>query len=139
MIGNWSFFAAALVFVFGVVPLLPLVFAPPGTPGRRVPMALWMAFSVVVAAGIPWDTAIESNGMRIVAILVFVGISAFLAIGIHGAAPSLTGEAATVQVPSPDLVGIDGPLLRSDAIDAGRALGIDEAVFAQIGRPGGAS
>ncbi len=139
MIGNWSFFAAALVFVFGVVPLLPLVFAPAGTPGRRVPMALWLAFAVAVAAGIPWGTAIGSNGMRIVAILVYVGISVFLAIGIHGAAPSLTGESPTAPLPSPDLAGIDRPLLRSDAIDAGRALGIDEATFAQLGRSGGRS
>lgn len=140
MIGNWSFFAAALVFVFGVVPLLPLVFAPPGTPGRRVPMALWMVFAVVVAAAIPWGTAIGSNGMRIVAILVYVGISAYLAIGIHGAAPSMTGDAAPlVPVVSPDMAGIDRPLLRSDAIDAGRALGIDEAVFAELGRPGGSA
>ncbi len=139
MIGNWSFFAAALLFVFGVVPLLPLVFAPAGTPGRRVPMALWLVFAVGVAAAIPWDTAIGSNGMRIVAILVFVGISVFLAIGIHGAAPSLTGEATAPPELSPDLVGIDRPLLRSDAIDAGRALGIDEAAFAQLGRSGGGS
>ncbi len=139
MIGNWSFFAAALLFVFGVVPLLPLVFAPAGTPGRRVPMALWLVFAVGVAAAIPWDTAIGSNGMRIVAILVFVGVSVFLAIGIHGAAPSLTGEAEASPELSPDLVGIDRPLLRSDAIDAGRALGIDEAAFAQLGRSGGRS
>ena len=139
MIGNWSFFAAALLFVFGVVPLLPLVFVPAGTPGRRVPMALWLVFAVAVAAAIPWDTAIGSNGMRLVAILVFVGVSVFLAIGIHGAAPSLTGEPTTTPEPSPDMVGIDRPLLRSDAIDAGRALGIDEAAFAQLGRSGGRS
>ena len=139
MIGNWSFFAAALLFVFGVVPLLPLVFAPAGTPGRRVPMALWLVFAVGVAAAIPWDSAIESNGMRLVAILVFVGVSVFLAIGIHGAAPALTGESTAPPELSPDLVGIDRPLLRSDAIDAGRALGIDEAAFAQLGRSGGPS
>jgi len=124
-IGNWSFIAASFVFVFAAVPLLPLVFAPVQIQGRRVATAIWLTLGVLAAAAIPWGTAIESNGMRMLGMFVFVGLVAVVAIGVFGTNPMQEGEVALV-VPSPDMFGIDHPLTRADALDAGRALGIDE-------------
>ncbi len=134
-IGNWSFLAAALVFVFAVVPLLPLLFAPSSAiPGRRVATSIYMVMMVAVAAAIPWGTAIESNGLRIVAMFAFIGLVAVTTIGIFGTNPMDLAEDAPAPVPSPDLLGIDRPISRADALDAGRALGIDEELLS----PGGA-
>lgn len=128
-IGNWSFIAASLVFVFAVVPLLPLVLAPVQFQGRRIATAAWLALGVVASASIPWGTVIESNGLRVVAMLVFVGLVAFVAIGIFGTNPMDEGRPAHLVSPSPDMFGIDRPLTRADALDAGRALGIDEELL----------
>lgn len=129
VIGNWSFIAAGVVLSFVVVPLMPLLFAPREVPGRRVPTAVFLAVAVAVAAVIPWATAIESNGVRIVAMLAFVILAARVAAAVHGAVPPRTVHVGPAPV-SPDLVGIDVPLTQSDAIDAGRALGIDEELIA---------
>lgn len=137
-IGNWSFIAASLVFIFAAVPLLPLVVAPVQFRGRRVATALWLTLGVVTAAAIPWASAIESNGMRILAMLVFVGLVAVVAIGVFGTDPMQEGEVAHAA-PSPDMFGIDQALTRADALDAGRALGIDEELLhpgpAVVARP----
>ena len=104
------------------------MFAPPEVPGRRLPTVVWLVAAIATAAVIPWGTAIESNGMRVVLILVFGIAAARVAMSVHGAVPPrVPGVGA--EEPSPDLVGIDGPITRSDALDASRALGIDEALF----------
>ncbi|MHB1139280.1 MAG: hypothetical protein ACYC2O_10015, partial [Microthrixaceae bacterium] len=134
-IGNWSFLAAAMVFVFAVVPLLPLLFAPSSVlPGRRIRTSIWMVLMVVAAAAIPWGTSIESNGMRIVAMFAFVALAAITSIGIFGVNPMEQAEPGRVAPPSPDMFGIDRPISRADALDAGRVLGIDEELLS----PGGA-
>lgn len=129
-VDGWTFFAAATVFVFSAVPLLPLVFAPPSAPGRRWAMAAWLAFAVGVALVIPWSTAIESNGMKVVAVIVYTLLSARVAIGVHGAAMDMMPGGPVVEAPSPDELGLHGPLTRADALDAARALGIDEELLA---------
>lgn len=133
VIGNWSFVAAIAVFALVLVPVLPLLLAPREVPGRRVPAALAATCAVVLAAAIPWATVIESNGMRVVGMFVFLVVAVRVVTVVHGAVPSMRpGSSETV---SPDLVGIDTPLTHSDAIDAGRALGIDEAVLGTEARP----
>ncbi len=138
VIDGWSFFAAGVVFVFAMVPLTPLVFAPPEVPGRRWAMQIWLALGVVGAAVIPWSTQISSNGMRIVLVVIYAALVARVAIGIHGAAPEMTAS-ATPATPSPDHWGLHTRLTRADALDAGRALGLDEDLLASLGRANGAA
>jgi branched-chain amino acid transport system permease protein len=125
VIGNWSFIAAGVVFAFTVVPLLPLLFAPAEQPGRRLATAGWMIGSVAVAAAVPWATAVESNGMRVVLMLVFTIVVARMAMAIHGAVPPRV-PAPQVEPLSPDLIGIDSPLGRVEAFEAGRAIGLGD-------------
>jgi hypothetical protein len=89
-----------------------------------------LALGVVGAAAIPWATAIGSNGMRVVLIVVYAALVARVAIGVHGAAPSMMPGDAPAAAPSPDFLGIDAPLTRADALDAARVLGIDEELLA---------
>lgn len=130
MLDKWSFVAAMVVFVFAMVPLTPLVFAPPEMPGRRWAMELWLTFAVVMAAVIPWATMIESNGMRVVLIIVYTLLTARVAMGVHGAAMEMLPGAAPTSTTSPDEMGLHAPLTYADALDAGRALGIDEELLA---------
>jgi hypothetical protein len=133
VIDKWSFFAALLVFVACAVPLLPIVFSPPsevpeGEPQpRRAAGGIWLLVVVVGAALVPWDTAISSNGYRLLAILVLTFLSARIAIGVLGVVPEALQKA---EIPSPDELGLDRPLTRSDALDAGRVIGLDEAELA---------
>jgi hypothetical protein len=122
VIGGWAFAAALLVFVLAVVPLLPLLFNPEDM-GRKLAAGIFVGLCTVVTAFIPWDTAIASNGMRALVILLWAVLVVRTAIGIHGAVPDVAPRAPRV---SPDMVGIDTPLTRADAVDAGRVLGIDE-------------
>ncbi|MEX0768916.1 MAG: ABC transporter permease, partial [Microthrixaceae bacterium] len=125
-IGNWSFFAAEMLFVFGVVPLLPLFFAPVQVQGRRIATAIWLTLGVVTAAVIPWDSVISSTGMRVVAIFVFMFLITRTAIGIFGVNPLEQDDSERVDSPSPDMFGIHQPLTKADALDAERALGLHE-------------
>jgi branched-chain amino acid transport system permease protein len=134
-IGNWSFLAAALVFIFAVVPLLPLIFAPAKYQGRRIATSIWMVVGVALAAAIPWGTSIESNALRVVAMLALVALIAITSIGIFGVNPLDEGRPEHEILPSPDLLGIDRALTRADALDAGRALGIDEDLLMPGGAP----
>jgi len=128
-IGNWPFFAAEMVFIFGVVPLLPLFFAPSQLPGRRIATAVWLTLGVVAAALIPWDTATSSTGMRVVAIFVFLFLIARTAIGIFGENPLDELGSEHLEPPSPDMFGIDHPLTRADALDAESALGLHDELL----------
>jgi branched-chain amino acid transport system permease protein len=128
LIDGWSFLAAMVVFVFGLVPVTPLLFAP--LPGRRVAMGIWLVLGVIVAAAIPWGTAIDSNGMRLLAILVYVILVVRVALGIYGDLSAVMPAPPGGAPSSPDEIGLTSPLTRADALDAGRALGIDEELMA---------
>ena len=135
VIDGWTFLAAMTVFAFGLVPATPLFFS--GVPGRRWAMEIWLGLGVVGALLIPWATAIESHGMRVVAILVYTLLVVRVAIGIHGNATAMMPTAPSVEVGSPDEWGLDAPLTHADALEAGRALGIDEELL-QLRGPNGA-
>lgn len=81
------------------------------------------------ALAIPWSTAIASNGMRVVAIIVYAVLVVRVAIGIHGNATAMLSDAPVVEAASPDEWGVHAPLTRADALEAGRALGIDEELL----------
>jgi hypothetical protein len=71
--------------------------------------------------------------MKVVAVIVYTLLSARIAIGVHGAAMDMMPGGPVVEGPSPDELGLHGPLTRADALDAGRALGIDEELLAATG------
>ena len=120
-----------MVWVFCAVPLMPIVLSAggeldPSLRPRRAATGLWLLFGVLAAAAIPWDERISSNGYRLLLILVVTALVARIAIGVLGVMPE---QMQRVEQPSPDMLGIDRPLTRSDALDAGRVLGIDEEEF----------
>lgn len=136
VITGWTLVAGIVVFYFTVLPLVPLLLAPRELiGGRRGPTAAWMVFTMIVVLGLPWSTAIESNGMRVLAILAYAILNARITAGVHGELPSMRPGAATPP-PSPDLIGIDRPLTKADALDAGRELGLDEEQLASLGARG---
>lgn len=49
-----------------------------------------------------------------------------VAIGVMGVVPESLKK---VEHPSPDELGLDRPLSRADALDAGRSLGLDEELM----------
>jgi ABC-type branched-subunit amino acid transport system permease subunit len=128
-ISNWSFFAAEMVFLLGVVPLLPLLFGPPQVRDRRIATAVWLTLGVIVAALIDWDSAFSSTGLRVLAIFVFLFLIARTAIGIFGVNPLDEAGPEHVEPASPDMFGIDRPLTKADALDAERALGLRDELL----------
>ncbi len=132
VITKWSFFAALLVFVVAVVPLLPILFAPDTPEGprpRRAATGIWLALGLLVAAFLPWADRISSNGWRILGIGVFTFLVLRVAIGVMGVVPESLKK---VEHPSPDELGLDRPLSRADALDAGRSLGLDEELMPSV-------
>lgn len=120
-ITNWTFVVTLTVFVLGVVPLLPVWLEPiPG--GRALAAGMVQTVGLVAVAAVDWEEAIPSNGMRVVAMFAMAIALAGVAVAVHGKVPR-TGPP---PAPSPDLLGIDRPLSRSDVMDAERALGIRE-------------
>ena len=139
VITKWSFFAALVVFVVAVVPLLPLILTPrlpedQAEPPRRVACAIWLALATIAAVLIPWATAITSNGVRVLLVLVLAALSARVAIGVLGVTPE---QLRRPLPPSPDLIGVDRPLSRADAIEATHMMGLTEDEFeAEVARAG---
>ena len=129
VITNWTFVAAVVVFVAAVVPLLPALITPPRTP--RSLAAGGFLFAVLAATcALDWQSAIVSNGMRVVVIFATAAFAAGLASAIRGVVP--TGLELP-SGPSPDMIGILTPLTRSDVIDADVALGLHEEELAGHG------
>lgn len=134
-IDGWGFFGAIVVFAFALVPLTPLVFGPRIAGARRWAMELWLVVAVIGALLIPWSTAMDSNGLRVVAVFVYAVLTARVAVGIHGQAALRPGFEPVVEGPSPDMVGIDTPFTRADALEASRGIGLDEELLSIGGHP----
>lgn len=130
-IGNWGFVTAALLLGLAVVPLLPALISGRGDrpieSTRRGAGLLWLVAGLIGAALIPWDTAIESNGVRFVAVVVFVLAVARVAVSIIGYDPTAIGE--KVEHESPDMIGLSEPITRAQAIDAVVLFGITEEML----------
>jgi len=120
-ISNWTFVATMTVMLFAIIPLLPVLIRP--IEGRRaLPAGVVLVVGLVVTGSFDWGTAIGSNGVRVVLMIVVAAALGALASAVHGGAPS-----DVVVEPSPDLVGVDRPLTRSDVFEADRALGLNES------------
>jgi len=130
VIDNWSFFAALVVMAFGVLPILGVLLPPPGVrrQGRVVPAAIWMVLAVVGAAAVPWEDIVASNGYRLLLILMWGLLTAGISVGVLGINPN--SSETTVPAPSPDEIGLDGALTRSDAFLAGAVIGLHEESLA---------
>ncbi|MBS1838910.1 MAG: hypothetical protein JST64_14550 [Actinobacteria bacterium] len=66
---------------------------------------------------------IASNGWRVLGIGVFAFLAVRVAVGVLGVMPEAMQPR---EAPSPDELGLDRPLTRADALDAGRMIGLDE-------------
>lgn len=123
VIPNWTFVAALVVFVGSIVPLLPVLVGGRGRAPVATVVAIVALLSVVM---VNWETVIESNGMRVLAILAAAVVTLALiqvTLGAPGDADDVTPS------PLPDELGLGAEFTRSDIIDAGRALGIREEDF----------
>jgi hypothetical protein len=109
--------------------VLPAVLPPPGTHrvGRTVPTAVWLVVALAVTAAIPWEQITTSNGFRLILVLLWTGLVAITSIGVLGVNPT---PRQFESRPSPDEIGFDQPLSRSEALEAGSAVGLEEAAFA---------
>lgn len=128
VIGNWSFVAAEVGWIFAFVPLLPFLrrdLADRSTLGGRGLRAVAVGLVCVTAiAAFDWSS-ISSNGWKVIAILAAVILQARFTMAAAGPVPGVT-EAA-VHDPSPDLVGVEEPFSHAIVVDADRALDLDEA------------
>ena len=122
VIGNWTFVVALIVFALGVVPLLPIAFATPRQPRQMAAGALGIAITTVVCLA-DWSSLIESNGMRVVAAFALALATAIVGLAVAGALVAQFPD----PLPSPDLMGLDAPLSRSDVLEADRVLGLSAA------------
>ena len=125
-IGNWTFTATLLVFLFGELALVPTLLAPiPG--GRALPAGLWMCFVLILTGSFDWATVITSNGMKFVAMGLIAAVAGWVT--SRRARRRASGAGTRPPGPSPDLLGVDRPITRSDVLDAELALGLDEEAF----------
>ncbi len=125
-IENWTFTASIAVFVLGIVPLLaPAIEA---MSARGAVTLAWMAVVLVAVTAIDWNTAIGSTGMKFVVMVGVALVSAPVAVGLLGTRPDIPGLAPSAE-PSPDLLGVDRPLTRSDVVEAEVVLGLRESDF----------
>ncbi len=129
-ISNWDFFAGVLVILLAVMPLIGSILPPPGVQvaGRRLAAGLWLVFALLITAVLPWETLVESNGFRILLMLVWAGVVASIAVGVHGAVDLEAlglGTDTAAEIESPDLMGFGTEITRADAQLAARAIGLD--------------
>jgi len=124
-IGNWTFVATMIVLLFAILPLLPILISP--LPGRRaLPAGVVLVVGLVAVGAIDWGTAIESTGVRVMMMFLATAVISGAATAVHGALPS----DAPVE-PSPDLLGVDRPITKSDVMEADRMLGLHESDLAR--------
>lgn len=124
LIGNWGFFTAGLVLALALVPLLPALLTGGRDALRRGACALWLVAAVIAAALIPWGSAIGSNGVRFVAIVAFALVVGRVAVALIGYDPTVLGEKPVTV--APDMIGIDEPISRAQAIDVATIFGVTE-------------
>lgn len=129
-ISNWTFIATMTVMLLAIIPLLPVLIRPIEG-GRALPAGVVLVVGLVAVGSFDWGTAIESTGMRLVLMVVAALAIAGVATAVHGGVPSDAPEE-----PSPDMLGIDRPLTKSDVIEADRALDLTEADLSLAGRAG---
>jgi branched-chain amino acid transport system permease protein len=122
LISNWTFTAALLVFLMGVVPLLPVIFEEPRR-GNSVAAWAWQAIAMVGVCLFDWGTVIDSAGMRFVAIIAVAILVARIGVAIHGDVPGFEAEPFEQ---SPDALGVGDAITRSDVLEADVALGVTE-------------
>lgn len=126
-IGNWTFVATMAVVLFSILPLLPVLIAP--TEGRRAaPAGAILVLGLVVVGAIDWGGFTESNGLRFVLMILAAIVISVVAVAVYGGLPN-----AEAPEPSPDLLGVDRPMTRSDIIEVDRGLGVSEADLAWTG------
>ncbi len=124
-ISNWTFIATMTVMLLAILPLLPVLIRPIEG-GRALPAGAVLVVGLVAVGSFDWGTAIGSNGMRLVLMVVAAIAIAGIATAVHGGVPG-TADAD----PSPDLLGVDRPLTKSDVFDADRALNLSGADLAR--------
>ena len=129
-ISNWTFIATMAVMLLAIIPLLPVLLRPIEG-GRALAAGVVLVIGLVAVGSFDWGTAIGSNGLRVVLMIAAAVVIAGLATGVHGRVPT-----QSVPQPSPDLLGVDRPLTKSDIFEADRALGISEADLALPLGPG---
>ena len=133
VIGNWGFVAGLFVGLLGVAPLLPYVFGPdesgPAEVGiaeggtaknvsSRRAVALILGVAVVGAfALIDWNTAVGSNGLRIVIFIVSGVVLGRVLLGIAGIEDPRKAEAVDAND-----IGLTEPIGRSSLLEIDRAL-----------------
>jgi len=120
---GWGFVAMMILFLLAIVPLLPVLFAPIEG-GRALPAGVWLIACSAIVGGLNWHELLDSNGTRVVAMIVAALVAAFGAVAIHGKVPKMTEPR-----PSPDLLGIDRPIMRADVLEAETVLGVSEGDF----------
>ncbi|MEI2640114.1 MAG: hypothetical protein V9F03_14130 [Microthrixaceae bacterium] len=125
VIGNWGFVAAGMVFAFAVVPLSarrPLERSRNRQTWRRSGMAVGCRGGRGVhpmGEHSPSQTVFDS--WRLIAFLIVISRGAIALIGFDP-----MSDTEKVIAPSPDMVGINEPLSRAQAIDAVAIFGITE-------------
>lgn len=122
VIDGWTFLAI-LSTLLGVIPALAVVLAGQADRARAAIVSVVVVVGIVGAVLVPWATLSDtSNAIRFCALVAYglvVGLAA-------GAAAGLLQPPPEERPPSPDMIGITSPLLRSDALEAERALGFSE-------------
>jgi branched-chain amino acid transport system permease protein len=129
-IEHWSFVAALVVILFAVMPLVGFVLPPAGVqmPGRRWASGIWMVLAVIVTAALPWETLVASNGLRILLMLIWAGLVAGVAVGIHGEmdlAELGLGSETAKETESPDFIGLGTTITDAEAFQAGAEIGLN--------------
>lgn len=127
LIGNWGFVAAITVLAVAAVPLLPALIGSEIALGRRVATAILLGAATVASSLIPWGSAIGSNGMRFVAIMALVLVAGRLSVAVLGHDPTILGR--PTMVPSPDMIGVDAPITRAEAMEAVMIFGVSEEML----------
>jgi len=123
-ISNWTFIATMAVLLLAIIPLLPVLIRPIEG-GRALPAGIVLVAGLVAVGAFDWGTAIGSTGMRLLLMIAAAVALAGIATAVHGGVPGMADEE-----PSPDMIGVDRPLTRSDVFEADRVLGLTEAELA---------